>query len=120
MKDNKEKVVVEELTNDLFETIMSDKTKLLVKLRELRKECVIGIDTLRAERKSLKKQRRELNRKLRVNWKALFSKRCEKIKLNREIEQQKSLTVDLTNTYFDLNEKKIVKTDFYPENPKTR
>ena len=120
MKENKEKVVVEELTNDLFETIMSDKTKLLVKLREFRDECIIRIDTLRAERTSLKKQKRELNRKLRVNWKALFSKRNEKRKLTREIKLQNSLIVELTDIYSDPIEKKIVITDFYPENPKTR
>lgn len=106
----------EKLDTGLYEKIIGDKVSLIVKLKELRDKVLGEIDISYDELDNLKKQRKEINKKIRKKRRFISRKETEKFNLNKELNRQLRLSNKLNLHYSNEEEVSINSQNFYPEN----
>lgn len=111
----KKEEIREELDTNLFKKIMDDKTKLITTLKEARDTLLEKLDTEYDSLKVLRKQRKELRKKIRLTKRAIRKDEVERFKLNRELSVQNKLTTQLTAEYSNEEIVTIDSSKYYPE-----
>lgn len=111
----------EQLDTNLFKKIMGDKVEIITVLKEKRDLIIATLDARYKTLDELKKQKKEIKRKIRIEKRAILRDENEKFSLNRELSRQHKLSSNLTVKYSNEEDEVISSQKYYPENvQKTR
>ena len=94
---------------------------IITSLKEKRDAIIASLDTRYKKLEDLKKQKKEIKKKIRIERRAIIRDKNERFSLNRELSRQQKLSTKLTVKYSNEAEEVISSQKYYPENvQKTR
>lgn len=108
----------EELNTNLFQKISKDKADLIVTLKEERDKLLSKIQSEYVEMKELKKEKKEIRKKIRILRRSIVKDENERFSLNRQLDRQIKLSNTLNIKYSNETDEVINTQKFYPETSK--
>lgn len=118
MKNDKNKDVFIDLTNELYVQISGAKQNEISNLKTLKTKILNEIKEYFNKLNELNEQKKQIKKQIKINKKKLRESRFRKFKINRNLKRQVRLVKDLNNTFIKDDISKIDFNAYYPEKAK--